>query len=110
METEFYRLVKGGWGRQEWYGFFNSDDDAIAAFIDIFKDDARRDREFEKREKERLNTLGRKYRRAYRKKPGWIIERFGRVEPGVVVTGYHLPWIRIYVVQQGDDERVSRWS
>ena|SRR5271157_5608768 len=104
MARNFYRLDKSGWGGDEWYGFFDSDGEAIAAFLAVFKEEQRRDRDGEKRDREwqiaRYGTC-RKYHHAA---PAWKIDRFGYIKPGTAVRGVlNLPWKTIHVIQAGDD-------
>jgi len=103
MAMNFYRLARHGWGRQNWYGWFGSDGDAIATFTTMFKDDQRRGREADAWDKERTIAMGKKYRRLPRKKNEWVIERFGYMKPGNVASESKLPWKVIHTIQAGDE-------
>ena len=109
MAQDYYRLVKHGWGGEEWYGVFGSDEEAIAAFLDVFKAERRRDKETNQSLDEDMKkwaiSQGKKYRRISRKNIQYNIDRLGYVKPGVVIRGsLNLPWATIYTIQQGEDE------
>ena len=80
-------------GEESW-GYFDSDKEAIASFVSKFKERERK-----------MRNDAKKYKMSTYKgiKWGWIIQRFGCMKKGVVISEFELPWKTIYTIESRDD-------
>lgn len=89
-------------GGNEWWGWFDSDKDAIHAFVAVFKEKTRFWSSGMKKIRADDRARGRKpIRLRHHDNREWIIQRLGYMKPGMAID--RVPWKTIYIVQKGDD-------
>jgi hypothetical protein len=79
LTLNLYRLQKPNHeATEEWYGYFETDKEAIDAFILIFNDQNEDKYWYE-----------------------WKIQQLGYMKPDVVIEDLYLPWKEIHVICKG---------
>jgi len=104
MARSLYRLMECEFeGGSEWWGWYDTDKEAIATFVMIFKERQRSKRKSDEEFKKWQIARHGKSIPTHHRKRAWIIERLGYMKPGTAIDEVNVPWKIIYTIQKGDD-------